>query len=152
MARNHPEPALKVPKIHTTDAFQETTPNMMTFAIKWSEREMRSALLHSKQWTALQVKGADSVGRISSIGRIEFKRSWAQRLPGNGEAGSCMCWSVTLSQYCRLMELLLGLSGGVNEYRHVFKGWCTHFWDKRADMLVQAVCKSFNNGFVFATL
>lgn len=117
MARNHPEPcsyATKVPKIHMTDAFQEMTPNMMTFVIKWSEREMRSPSLHPKQWTALQVKGADSVGRISSIGRIEFKRSWAQRLLGNDEAGSCVWWSVTPSQYCRLMELLLGLSGGVH--------------------------------------
>lgn len=37
MTRNHPEPcgyAPKAPKIHMTDAFQETTPNMMTFAIK----------------------------------------------------------------------------------------------------------------------
>lgn len=155
MTRNHPEPcscAPKAPKIHMTNAFQETTPNMMTFAIKWSEREMRSPLLHSKQWTALQVKGADSVGWISSIGRIKFKRSWAQRLLGNDEAGSCVCWSVTLSQYCRLMELLLGLSGGVHKYRHVFKGCWTRFWDMRADMLVQAVCKWFNNGFVFATL
>lgn len=100
MTRNHPEPCSyspKAPKIHMTDAFQETTPNMMTFAVKWSEREMRSPSLHSKQWTALQVKGADSVGRISSIGRIEFKRSWAQRLLGNDEAGSCVCWSVTLT-------------------------------------------------------
>lgn len=97
MTHNHPEPgsyAHKAPKIHMTDAFQETMPNMMTFAIKLSEREMRLPLLHSKQWTALQVKGADSVGRISSIGRIEFKRSWAQRLLGNDEAGSCVCWSV----------------------------------------------------------
>lgn len=64
MTRNHPEPcsyAPKAPKIHMTDAFQETTPNMMKFAIKWSDREMRSPLLQSKQWTALQVKGADSV-------------------------------------------------------------------------------------------
>lgn len=41
IARNHSEScsyAPKAPKIHMTHAFQETTPNMMTFTIKWSER------------------------------------------------------------------------------------------------------------------
>lgn len=103
--------ALKVPKFHMT---QETTPNVMMFLVKLNERETISPLLHPKQWTAVSAKGADSVGLISSIRRIEYTRDWAQRLLGNDEASSCVSCSVKPSQYNRLMELLQGLSIGVH--------------------------------------
>lgn len=135
--------ALKVPKFYMT---QETTPNVMMFLLKLIERETISPLLHPKQWTAVSVKGADSVVLIFSIGRIEYTRDWVQRLLGNDEASSCVSFSVKPSQYNRLMELLQGLSSGVHWYRLVFNGCCAGFWVRLADFLVRAVkCHYINH-------